>query len=512
MSTAPPDRSRLWFLLAIALVLGLGLALRLAHLHDVWSYWLPEYARYARPHWLELGDGRLPWDKLVGLHPPAWAALAAALVHLGASMRGLLAVPLLAWLASAILGAALLARVGGRVAALGFVAVLAIAPYQVHYALELNNYPLLQLGTAALAAAIAASWTTPTRVRLTILAAVVGMNLWCHFASAPLILALGICALATKRWPLALATVAGVLLASPVLFEAASLAGASQTFHNEPLAGAELGRVLLRVWRVRFVPDGATASVLGGTVLAAGFALRGPRTRALGFLLAMLLCVAGVWVLAGFSSGASFYRQAPYWIACSWIATALLGLGAGAAPGWGRGLLLVVLTPWLLGVAGHAAAGPTSWDLSGAPDQITDYLRDDVDPAAGDALVYLWDGYGNDLPHLRDPFHAAFEPRDLIPFVPASEPMALWTSRWKGAGRLTQIRDAAMRGGPVDAELSAAVVAWTADGRVVHLVQPGWEEHRGAPWPETMRAQLADAGVRWTEWQVGRSRLVRLER
>lgn len=494
------------------LVSVLGLGLRLAHLQDIWSYWLPEYARYARPHWLYMADGVLPWDKLVGLHPPAWALVTAALAHCGASIRGLLAVPLLAWLASAGIGAALLARLGGRAAALGFVALLAVAPYQVHYSLELNNYPLLQLGTAALAASIASTWNTPTRPRLAVLGLVVGLSLWCHFAAAPLVLALGVCAVVTRRWGMVIAVVCGVLLASPILLEATALARASQTFHNEPRAGLELGRVLLRVWRTRFVPSYATGSILATTALAIGFSLSNVRARRLTFLLLMLLCVAAVWVLAGFSSGASFYQQAPYWVSCSWLATALLGLGAAAAPRWGRGLLLLTIAPWLVGVATQAATGPTTWDLTEAPSVVQDYLRDDVHPDAGDVVVYLWDGFGNDLPHLQDPFYAAFRPAELQPFVPPSEPMSLRTSRWRGEGRLTQLRDAAMRGGDVDDELASAAIAWTDAGRVVHLIQPGWEEGRGRPWPETLRVRLAAEGVRWTEWQVGRARLVRLER
>ncbi len=509
MTTAHSDRSRLRFVLAIAVVFVTGFALRLDHFQDTWSAWMPAYARYARPHWLDMGNGAFPWDGLVGMHPPAWALLTATLVHLGASMRGLLAVPLLAWAVSGIIGIVLLNRVGGRLAALVFVAVLAVAPYQIHYSLELNNYPLLQLGTAALAVSIASSWNDPSRSRLVVLALVVGANLWSHFASAPFMLALGVCAVATKRWHLAAATVLGVLLASPILLEALSLPGDSQAFHNEPLAGLALGRFLLRLWRDAFVANFATWSMLAGTALAAGFALADTRTRRLTFLLLMMLCVAVVWVQAGFSSGAAFYRQTPYWVACSWLATAILGLGVGAAPVRGKALLALCLVPWLLGVGQRLAAEPTDYDLSDAPERVAAYLADDVDPDAGDVVVYLWEGFLNDQPHLRDPFYSAFDPGDLIPFVPASEPLATTTGVWRGEGRLTH-RSWAIRSD--DEELAGAILTWTAEGRVVHLVQPGWTRGYGEPNTDALRARVTGEGVVWTEWRFGKATLVRLER
>ncbi len=509
MTTAHTDRSRLRFVLAISLVFVTGLALRLDHLQDIWSTWMPAYARYARAHWLDMSTGALPWDLLVGMHPPGWALLTATLVHLGASMRGLLALPLLAWITSGVIGIVLLNRVGGRLAALVFVVVLAVAPYQVHYSLELNNYPLLQLGTAALAVSIASTWNTPSRWRLVALSLVVGTNLWCHFASAPFMLALGVCAVATKRWQLAAATVVGVLLASPILLEAALLPGESQTFHNEPLAGLALGEFLLRLWRDAFVPNFATWSMLAATALATGFALAAPRSRSVAFLLLMMLLVAVVWVQAGFSSGAAFYRQTPYWVACSWLVTALLGLGVGVAPHRGKALLLLVLAPWLLGVGQRLAAEPTDYDLSEATEHVADYLSDEVDPDAGDVVVYLWEGFINDQPHLRDPFFAAFAPRDLVPFVAPTEPLAIETSTWRGAGRLTN-RGSAIRSD--DEELAAALLSWTSEGRVVHLVQPGWDRGRGEPSTDALRERVTAAGVIWTEWRFGKATLARLER
>jgi hypothetical protein len=509
VTIAHSGRSRLRFVLAISVVFGMGLALRLDHLQDIWSSWMPAYARYARPHWLDMSSGVFPWDGLVGMHPPGWALLTATLVHLGASMRGLLALPLLAWFTSAVIGILLLNRFGGRLAALAFVTVLAIAPYQVHYSLELNNYPLFQLGTAALVVSIASTWNTPSRPRLFVLSLVVGANLWCHFASAPFMLALGVCAVVTKRWHLAGATVLGVLLASPILLEAGFLPGDSQTFHNEPLAGLALARFLLRLWRDAFVPNFATWSMLAATALAAGFALAAPRTRSVAFLLLMMLCVAVVWVQAGFSSGAAFYRQTPYWVGCSWLVTALLGLGVGAAPHRGKALLLLVLAPWLVGVGQRLAASPTDWDLSEAPEHVTEYLSDEVDPDAGDVVVYLWEGFLNDQPHLRDPFYSAFAARDLVPFVHHSEPFATRTSAWRGVGRLTQVGDAIRSDYE---ELAQAILTWTSGGRVVHLVQPGWERGRGEPNTDALRGRVTGEGVIWTEWHFEKATLVRLER
>lgn len=510
MTTALPERPARVDLAVLLALLGIGLWLRLDHLEDAWSYWMTGYARYARPHWLDLGDGVLPWNKLVGMHPPAWALLTAGLVHLGATMRGLLAVPLLAWLASTLVGAALLRRTG-RVAPLAFVALMAVAPYQVHYSLELNNYPLFQLGTAGLAVAVAAAWSRPERGRLIALAAVVGANLWIHFAAAPFVLALGVCAVATRRWRVAIATIAGVLLAAPILWEAVALTGASQTFHNEPATGLRLLFELQRVWRLAFVPTWASAALLVATALGGVIALRTPRTRPLAFLLTMALCVGAVWVLAGFSSGASFYRQTPYWIACSWLATALLALGF-ATSSRSRLLLGALVLLWGFGVLLQPA--PANWDLTdGAADRVRSYLAEDVDPAAGDVVVYLWDGFSNDQPWMRDPFYGAVRPGDLVPFVTADEPLALTAGRWRTHGRLVELLGALRPSEPEPAAaLTEAIIRWTSDGHVVHLVQPGWEDGRGAPSDDAVRAEVTATGATWTTWTFGRARLTRIER
>ena len=505
----PPSQraAHLLFVFWIGALLTLGLELRLIHMEDVWSYWMPAYARYARPHWLDLGDGVLPWRKLVGMHPPLWALFSGALVHLGATLRGLLAVSLLASLGSAVLGATLLRKAAGRQAAILFVAITIIAPYQVHYATELNNYPLFQLGTAALAVSIAMAWDGGSRA-VVALAMVVALTLWTHFASAPFVLALGVCAVATRRWRVAGAAIAGVLLASPILVEAASLSGGSQTFHNEPIAGLALLDHLDRVWAERFLPRWGSVAMGVATVLAGGWALAATSTRRLAFLLVMMGAVGAVWVLSGFASGASFFRQTPYWLPCSWLATVLLALGMHAAPRWGRGALVLLVGVWLAAVGQRTFAGPTDWDLSEASDRVRTYLDEDVDADAGDVVVYLWDGFINDQPHLRDPFFAQFKPRDLVPFVAADEPFPLFTSRW-GRGRVAQV-NGGLRGDP--SGLSEAILAWTAAGRVVHLVQPGWEDERGPPEAGTVRGRVTAQGVRWTEWQFGRAMLVRLER
>ena len=506
MTPAPSARSRhLLFVLWIVALLSLGLELRLIHMEDAWSYWMPAYVRYARPHWLDLGDGVLPWRRLVGLHPPLWALITAALAHAGATMRGLIAVPLLCSLGSAVLGAVLVRRVTDRRTTAAFVALLVIAPYQVHYATELNNYPLLQLGTAALAVSVAAAWNGGTREHA-ILAVVVGVGLWAHFASAPLVLALGVCAVLTRRWRVAAATVAGVLLASPILLEALSLTGASQTFHNEPLSGLALLGELRAIWAERFVPTFASAALGLATVAATGWALRARPSRDAALLLTMMLAVAGTWVLAGFSSGASFYAQTPYWLPCSWLGLVLLALGLHAAPQWGRWVLVALTGVWLVGVGQRAFTGPTDWDPSEARQEVLDYLGD-VNPDQGDVLVYLWDGFGNDLPHLRDPFHGAIRIPDVAPFAPREEPLAIDAATW-GNGRLVH-RHAALRGD--DPELAEAIAAWLREGRVVHLVEPGWDSEREAPNHGAVRARVTAEGARWTEWTFGRATLTRIE-
>jgi hypothetical protein len=463
-----------WLRLAAPILLAFAVGLQRAHLTEVWSTWMLDYARYARPHWLALRADGWPFLDLVGMHPPLWASLAAGLGVLGVSLRGLIAVSMGAWLVSAVLGAVLLRRAAGPLAAAVFLALIAVSPLQVHYATELNNYPLLQLGTAALVVATAAAWDRPTPGRLAAVAGSVGIGLWAHFALAPLVLALGVCAVATRRARLAGAVVGGLVLAAPILLRATALFGEGQTFHNQAVSLDWMPETLCKVWRGRFgTPRGMASALLGlgvGTTLAA----RLPGTRRAAVLLMAALAVATTWVLAGFTSGAAAYWQTPYWVGPSWLAAALLALGVAAATARQRVLLVVVLLPWAGEVVAWHVSPPPDWPLDRPADPlgaaaVRDALVSRADPARGDVLVYAWPGFDNDQPRLRDPHFAPLRAGDLTPFV-ADGPLAVASAGW-GSGRL-------VTPGPLTTERTAevvdAVALWVEGGRVVHVVQPDW--------------------------------------
>lgn len=122
-------------------VLGLAAALRLPRVLNRWDEvaWL--YAAYPTPTVDALRDGRLvdAWTTFTGLHPPLWPLLHAA-TELAAP------IPLL-WLGlSAALSWAAVALVGRQSLLAGL--VLATGAVQLHYAAEVNQYPLATAGVA----------------------------------------------------------------------------------------------------------------------------------------------------------------------------------------------------------------------------------------------------------------------------------------------------------------------------------------------------------------------------
>jgi hypothetical protein len=163
------DRTR-WLILRGGLIACLGLLLRGLRVLCRWDEWSLHYAGYYEPVARSLSDGS--WSSALstwtGLHPPLYG-----LVH--ACLSGLHGAPLLwllwsaAWSLVAVLAVAQSRHPLAWLAAL----LLATDPVQLHYAAEVNNYPMLT-GMLGLA------WWARSHERWTTLAWIGVLAAWLH--------------------------------------------------------------------------------------------------------------------------------------------------------------------------------------------------------------------------------------------------------------------------------------------------------------------------------------------
>ena len=509
---------------ALAVLLVAAVTIRWARLPVAWSYWAVDYVAYTHGHWLELGQGDLPWTRLVRLHPGQYALAFTLMLKAGLSLRALFWVPALASAGSISLGAIWLRRAVSPGTGLLFAGLMAVSPYQAHYGLELNNYPLYQLFGAAVLVAAWSAWDSPTRWRLLALGAAVAAALHGHFFAALPVVLLGGAALITRRWKVALAVGAGLAVAAPIFVSALSLPGDPETYSAPAERGSQLVVESWLAWVGRFGPPRALAAIALALALATAGALRRPRRRPLGLLLggALLLLIAQNYV--GFLGGAVRIFQTPYWILPSWIAFALIAVGVEAwRIRWARLALLVVLLPWLV-PAGLRAIHPTgagpgtavSWSGGGghrelvpaAADDLRDYLQTRV--TAGDVVVYLWDPWFiNDQPHRWDPLFAAFPPGELGPFADG-EPYPGYTHR-RGDTIVSFVNEVSLRGGATEATLREALAHWLEAGRRIHLVLGHVDPALAAPAPEALRSWVVGGGAAWIPLETGELAIIRIE-
>gem|GEM_PF-6106779 len=549
------DRRRL----AVALMglLGLAVAVRLRRFGVSWNFWAVDYASYAFVHRDELRGGHVAWVRLMGLHPPQWALLNAAISAAGGTLRELYGLALLLSVGAGAVGAVALRRGG-----LLFAALFAISPLQAHYGLELNNYPLFLLGTALVAAGAIGE---DRRGGLGALGIGALLSLHGHLAGFGLVGVTGLWLALARRWRGVWVLGGAGVLALPVLIAALGQRAGDTTFHNERLPLAELASELAAAFSAY---GGAlswasiTAAVLGAAWFARG-------DRAGRFLAVFGLAGAGA-VAAGIISGAAFVRQTPYWLQPSWAALAVVARGWAVGTKRQRAVLLGLLAPWVglsavravsppvelvevgsLSPQGwrlppldaprprpnpapdaNAPSGP-AWAPAGFPRELTSdeahvplswwaarpipgrdgprvmSVAAPTDPApirafllprtASDVAVYLWDiAFVNDLPMRADPLFAAFHPAELGDFRSHEDPYPGYCRAWRG-GTACFVSRASLRGGDAEAALQAALVRWLGEGRTVRLVWARLDPQRVPPDPRAIRRAVATAGGSWTD-------------
>ena len=500
------------------------MAIRWGRVPIAWSYWAIDYVAYTHGHWLDLGEGQLPWSRLVRLHPGQYALLFALMLKAGLSLRALFWVPVLASAASIALGSIWLRRAVSPMAGLGFAALMTVSPYQAHYGMELNNYPLFQLFGAASLVAAWSAWDRPSRWRLVALGAAAAAALHGHFFAAVPLALLGGAALVTRRWRIALAVAAGFATATPIVVAALALPADPETYSEPAERGMQLVKESWLAWIGRFGPTWALAPIAGVLVLAAAGAARRVRRRPMALLLGGTLLLLIAQNYAGFLGGAVRIFQTPYWILPSWLAFALVAVGAESWRSHGpRLVMLIVLLPWMVHAVGRAVE-PTGAGLgravtwsetdghveleSPAAAPLRHYLRTQLEP--GDAVVYLWDPWFiNDQPHRWDPLFAALPPGDLGPFAD-DEPYPGYTHRL-GDATVSFVNSASLRGEAPEDTLREALDHWFAADRRVHLIFAFVDPDLPAPAPDGLRADVLGDGRSWTPQEVGGIRVVVLE-
>lgn len=289
------------------------------------------YSAYQAPLVKALGDPGLLIDSWVGLHPPLYGACYALMEHLapypllflGFSATCSLAAAFFAWRAARLLA--------GPLAGLVALALAATAPVALHYAAEINNYPLM----LALLAALLWAWARYRAGRGGwLLVAALGIVAgWTHLLGgvAAGLAVLGV--LSRHRSDGVKAFAALALGCAPVVAGALGLASNADTF-GQPELHLDLS---LRDWRERF----------GWLSVPAAFmalpALRRAPVVALGWA---GLCGAIVMMVA---LGVAAPHQFPYWSLLMPAGVVLIGVAAARVPGLWLGVaVLAGLQAWLV--------------------------------------------------------------------------------------------------------------------------------------------------------------------
>jgi hypothetical protein len=453
----------------LAALAGLAVAVRWGRLPVAWSSWAVDYVSYSHPHAEALRGGVLPWTLPVGNHPGQFALLYAVLLEAGASFRDLYWIPVLASVGALVAGSLWLRAVASPVAGLFFAVILAFGPYQAHYGMELNNYPLYLLAGALVTIATHGAWTAASPLRLAALAAATALAVHTHFFILPLLGAAGLAALASRRWAMVAALMLGGATGLPLAHKAMSLLGAHSTYVNGPSAGSGLGTLWL-AWCERFGGwplVGAMVLLLG--VLGAA-ALRDRAVRRAAIWPAAGLGVGVPFLVVIYLTGGAATHQLPHWVLLSWFASALIAMGLATrlrhpAAWFTRPFLLLI---WL-GPGGARALHPCSVGPGEGgeppPEALLAYLDEQID--ADDVLVYLWfPVYTNDLPHRWDPAIAAVDPGDVGTWV-AGDPCGRFAFEYR-EGRICFGNDSSLDSG-YGQLLQGYVHTWLAEDLTVHL-------------------------------------------
>ena len=316
---------RVRFVLVSALLLVAGL-LRAGRALLRWEEVSIAYAAYQAPLVKAWGDPGLLLDRWVGLHPPLYGMAYAAIEHAAPIPLLFLGFSALcSWLAVLLVYRA--ARLlGGTAAGVVALALAAGAPVALHYAAELNNYPLL----LALVAALIWAWARYRQgvggwLPLALLGIAAG---WTHLLGGMAAGLVVLAVMARHRGDGLRALAVLALGCAPVVAGALELAGSADTF-SQPELHLDLS---LRDWGERF----------GWLCLPAGLLALPALRRTPALALALLGMVITIGAMIGL--GVAAPHQFPYWSLLMPFGAVLAGVAATRVPGWwlGAGALALV--------------------------------------------------------------------------------------------------------------------------------------------------------------------------
>jgi len=329
--------------LVVAVATGLAIVLQACRLPFRWNQITFAYGAYYGEYlWsVELRGWATAFTTFVGIHPPAYSLLAAALIKLGASpalwhgISGLFSVAAVPTMGAAMargLGVPLVSRssvaVGGTVVAGTF--LMASSPHRNAYGLEVNNYPLLVLVTCLQMLAFA--WfagpvgrekqpggsASPQRKHTVLLTLATALCLWTHALAAALPLAQGLslAAVGSRRQRLAfVGALGGVFVLCLPLLPAVLGAAGGDPINLEAGWGAALRGLLVTL------PGRYGEAVLAwGVIILVGLGLRRilrlpPERRLVPLSWAMHAGVGGLLVLCLSAAGIASPWQFPYYLA-----------------------------------------------------------------------------------------------------------------------------------------------------------------------------------------------------
>lgn len=519
-----PDRADDWrgFWPLLAALIGVGVAVRLGRVPVVWDYWALDYISYTYEHYDALGTG-VPWLKLVGMHPGQYALGMALLLRLGAPLGLLFALPVLASTVASAVGAVWVRKLTSSWPGLLFAGAIAVSPYQAHYGMELNNYPLFGMAGALLLVLYWSCWQDPSRGRLVGLGVAVCAALHTHFFLVPVLVLLAVALVATKRWRALAAMGIGLVPALPVLIHAAVLPTQTDTYTGEVPVGWILVHETTAAWVGRFGSPRSLAAMLAASGVGAVMALARPATRGPAvLLLGTIACLTTVYYV-GFVTGAARIFQTPYWVLPSWCALALMALGFAGARWYAFPAFAVALLLWLPPAAtrallprsqseapvGEWSDGAARW--TSAPKDgsaLAAYIDESFGP--GDVVMVMWDApYINDQPHRHDPHYDAFPPMQVGPWDPESVNTG-FGYRFRG-GTAYFFNRVLMREGDDEISLHDSVERWIREGRTLHIVVTSVDPELPLPDARRLREWVDQCGGQWSDRRLETSRLIVIE-
>ncbi len=277
------------------------------------------YAAYYQPvvSALEAGHPAQALTTFVGLHPPLYSFLFAALYFIWGAPAGYLAMSA-AFSTGAIVATYALGReaFGPRVG-LGAAALMAVSVYQCHYALEINNYPLLTLVATLGHWAFLRMLRRPDGPSLGGWIAVMTAGLYTHALVAPLLAIQVTVFLAWHRTRylarIAAATAFVGALCVPMVPPVIALLQSGGTYQNTPVPLAALWSTVAGVMWHRFGPEVVSLLLVSACLVGGRAGLKNPAERratvALLASLAMIPCIA-LLILGQVASA----EQYPYYL------------------------------------------------------------------------------------------------------------------------------------------------------------------------------------------------------